>query len=72
MHFLLSVILSLALGAGPTGQQATTPQRAEKVPQAWDPKTIEWQKVDSDGTKWSVLAVFQERSYPKGPAADVG
>jgi quercetin dioxygenase-like cupin family protein len=55
MHFLLSVILSLAFGAGPAAQQATTPQRAEKVPQAWDPKTIEWQKVDSDGTKWSVL-----------------
>src|SRR6266850_3066990 len=22
---------------------------------AWDAKTIVWQKVDSDGTKWSVL-----------------
>ena len=26
-----------------------------KVPQAWNPKTIQWQKTDKDGTKWSVL-----------------
>ena len=24
-------------------------------PQAWDAKTIVWQDIDRDGTKWSVL-----------------
>src|SRR5260370_4989357 len=36
-----------------------------KKPQAWDAKTIEWQKVDSDGTKWAVL---EGRSNVSGEA----
>jgi quercetin dioxygenase-like cupin family protein len=34
---------------------ATSVTEPAKVPLAWDAKTIVWQKVDSDGTKWSVL-----------------
>ena len=26
-----------------------------KTPQAWDAKSIVWQKIDADGTKWAVL-----------------
>ena len=48
MHLLIALIMNLVLLAAPV----TEPIR---VPRAWDAKTIVWQKVDSDGTKWSVL-----------------
>jgi len=55
MHYLLTLVLSLALVAGPARQQAKTLQQQAKAPHAWDANTIEWQKVDPDGTKWAVL-----------------
>jgi quercetin dioxygenase-like cupin family protein len=41
---ILNLILSVAFGPEPT-----------KTPQAWDAKSITWQKTDADGTKWAVL-----------------
>jgi quercetin dioxygenase-like cupin family protein len=43
---LLGLVLLLSIGA--QGQE-------RKIPQAWDAKTIPWQKTDPDGTKWAVL-----------------
>jgi quercetin dioxygenase-like cupin family protein len=48
MHCLIAIVLNLFFVTGPADVQA-------KIPQAWDAKTIQWQKVDSDGTKWSIL-----------------
>jgi len=48
MHCVIALILNLVLLAAPVTEST-------KAPQAWDAKTIVWQKVDSDGTKWSVL-----------------
>src|SRR5258708_27331023 len=48
MYWLIAVMTNLVLLATPVTEPA-------KVPLAWDAKTIVWQKVDSDGTKWSVL-----------------
>ena len=48
MHWLIAVIIHLAVLA----VSATEPT---KVPQAWDAKSITWQKTDADGTKWAVL-----------------
>lgn len=31
------------------------PAEQAKKPQAWNAKNIEWQKIDADGSKWSVL-----------------
>ena len=53
MHFLVSLLLTLALVTGPVPQSAPTSQA--KSPQAWDAKTIKWQDVDSDGTKYALL-----------------
>ena len=55
MNSLLMLVLGFALALAPAAPQTGTPQRAEKAPQAWDAKTIAWQKVDPDGTKWAVL-----------------
>ena len=41
---ILNLILTVAFGSEPA-----------KAPQAWDAKSITWQKVDPDGTKWAVL-----------------
>src|SRR5260370_17153996 len=41
---MMNVVLLAAPVTGPT-----------KAPRAWDAKSIVWQKIDSDGTKWSVL-----------------
>ena len=41
-------IINLALVALPSGEPT-------KSPQAWDARSINWQKVDSDGTKWALL-----------------
>src|SRR5258705_4070282 len=48
MHWLIAIIINLALLAVP----ATEPT---KTAQAWDAKSIIWQKTDADGTKWAVL-----------------
>jgi len=54
MRLVFSLILSLALAAGAVPQTAGSSTSA-KVPQAWDPKTIPWQEIDSDGTKYALL-----------------
>ena len=54
MHVLVSLFLTLMMVAGPL-RQAATPAGQAKPAEAWDAKSIEWQKVDLDGTKWSVL-----------------
>jgi len=54
MHFLVSLFLSLALLAGGVPQSAA-PAGQAKSPRAWDAKTIEWQEVDADGTKYALL-----------------
>jgi quercetin dioxygenase-like cupin family protein len=48
MHWLIAITINLALLAAPSGVPT-------KSPQAWDAKSIHWQKVDPDGTKWAVL-----------------
>jgi quercetin dioxygenase-like cupin family protein len=48
MYWLIAIIINLALLALPSGEPT-------KSPQAWDAKSIIWQKVDPDGTKWAVL-----------------
>jgi len=48
MHWLITIIVNLALVALPSGEPT-------KSPQAWDARSISWQKVDSDGTKWAIL-----------------
>jgi len=47
MYRLIAVMTNLVLLA------ALSPNRPNAL--TWDAKTIVWQKVDSDGTKWSVL-----------------
>jgi quercetin dioxygenase-like cupin family protein len=48
MHWKLMWLFSLMLFGGPLVEQA-------RKPEAWDAKSIVWQKTDVDGTKWSVL-----------------
>jgi quercetin dioxygenase-like cupin family protein len=48
MHWLIAIIINLGLLALPSGEP-------NKSPQAWDAKSITWQKVDADGSKWAVL-----------------
>ena len=48
MHWLITIIVNLALVALPSGEPT-------KSPQAWDARSINWQKVDSDGTEWAIL-----------------
>jgi len=48
MHWVIALILNLVLLAAPVSE-------SNKAPRAWDAETIVWQKVDSDGSKWSVL-----------------
>jgi quercetin dioxygenase-like cupin family protein len=48
MYWVIALILNLVL-------LAATVTESTKAPRAWDAKTIVWQQVDSDGTKWSVL-----------------
>ena len=47
MHWAIAVMINLVLLAS-----AAEPT---KTPEAWNAKTIAWQKVDPDGTKWAVL-----------------
>jgi len=55
MNLLLTLALNLTLALAPATLQTPTPHRGGKTAQAWDAKTIQWQKVDPDGTKWAVL-----------------
>ena len=48
MNWLLILLLNIALAGAPAAEPS-------KSPQAWDAKTIPWQTVDPDGTKWAVL-----------------
>jgi quercetin dioxygenase-like cupin family protein len=48
MHWLIAIIINLALVASPSGEPT-------KSPQAWDARSINWQKIDPDGTKWAIL-----------------
>jgi quercetin dioxygenase-like cupin family protein len=47
MHWAIAVMINLVL-LGSTAEPT-------KTPEAWDAKTIAWQKVDPDGSKWAVL-----------------
>jgi len=58
MYRLVVMALNLILFA------AFGPEAA-KTPQAWDAKSIAWQKIEPDGTKWAVL---QGRSDVPGEA----
>src|SRR3984893_16084742 len=48
MHWPIALMMYLVL-------LTTSVTEPTKIPQGWDAKTIVWQKVDSDGTKWAVL-----------------
>ena len=48
MHWILMVIVTLISWAAAAAEQT-------KAPQSWDVKSIHWQKVDPDGSKWAVL-----------------
>lgn len=48
MHGKIAWIFTLVLLGGFPAEQT-------KQPQGWNAKNIEWQKIDPDGTKWSVL-----------------
>ena len=48
MQWLTAVIINVLLLAMPAAEPI-------KTPQAWDAKSIHWQKTDPDGTKWAVL-----------------
>jgi hypothetical protein len=48
MHGKIAWLFTLVLLGGFPAEQT-------KQPQGWNAKNIEWQKIDPDGTKWSVL-----------------
>jgi quercetin dioxygenase-like cupin family protein len=48
MHWLIAIIINLASLAVPATEPA-------KTVQAWDARSITWQKNDGDRTKWAVL-----------------
>jgi quercetin dioxygenase-like cupin family protein len=48
MHGKIAWLFTLVLLGGFPAEQT-------KQPQGWNAKSIEWQKIDPDGTKWSVL-----------------
>jgi len=54
MSFVLSLILSLAIATGSVPQTANT-ATPSKVPQSWDAKSIQWQDIDTDSTKYALL-----------------
>jgi len=54
MRFVLSLILGLAITTGSAPQTANS-STSTKVPQAWVAKTIQWQDIDKDGTKYALL-----------------
>ena len=48
MHWIMAMMMNLIFLAAPAAEQ-------NRAPQSWDAKTIAWQKIDADGSKWSVL-----------------
>ena len=54
MMIALLALLSALASAQTRTESASHAETPAKV-QTWDANTIVWQKVDSDGTKWSVL-----------------
>jgi len=48
MNWLIAIAVNLVLFAAPAAEPT-------KAPQAWDVKSIVWQKIDADGSKWAVL-----------------
>jgi hypothetical protein len=53
MRFVLLLVLTsvLCIGAVPQNADTATPKSA----QAWDAKSIKWQNIDADGTKYALL-----------------
>jgi len=45
----------IALAIMVAGFSIASTGQENKIPQAWNAKTIQWQSTDKDGTKWSVL-----------------
>ncbi len=48
MLWIIAMMVNLIFMTASPGEQP-------KVPQSWDAKSIQWQKIDPDGSKWSVL-----------------
>ena len=48
MNWLIAIAVNLVFFAAPAAEPT-------KAPQAWDAKSIVWQKIDADGSKWAVL-----------------
>jgi quercetin dioxygenase-like cupin family protein len=53
MRFVLLLVLTSVLCIGAVPQNADT--AAPKSAQAWDAKSIKWQNIDADGTKYALL-----------------
>ena len=54
MRYVLSLILTLVFSGGAVLQDADTAKTA-KAAEAWNAKTITWQDIDADGTKYALL-----------------
>jgi len=54
MRYVLSLILTLVLSGGAAPQRADT-ARTPKAAQAWNAKSITWEDIDADGTKYALL-----------------
>ena len=54
MRPVFFLLLSLVLATASLPQTPGNSTRS-KVSQAWDPKTIQWQDIDTDGTKYALL-----------------
>jgi hypothetical protein len=69
MSFVLSLILSLAFAAGSVPQTASNSTSA-KGPQSWDAKSIQWQDIDTDGTKYAffIPAGYHEHHWHNSDA----
>lgn len=54
MRYVLSLVLTLLLSAGTIPQNAES-RKAPRSAQAWDAKSIQWQEIEADGTKYALL-----------------
>jgi quercetin dioxygenase-like cupin family protein len=54
MRYVLSLLLTFVLSSAAVPQNGET-AKTPKTAQAWDAKSIQWQEVDADGTKYSLL-----------------
>ena len=54
MRFVLFLVLTLVLSIGAVPQNADT-AKTPRPAQAWDAKSIKWQDIDADGTKYALL-----------------